>query len=236
MTTPTDIERWWALLPPSKQGALRVVGRQELSQPYLYHISTDHHLRSMTPSVTKRTLASEDRAIPRISVAPSLAGCILAYQSCGYDFESDVYNGWYVYGVPYQHAVRPDRTLLPDVDTTDEHWLVTFDPDTVIYTPKPIAKFFIQSVESSRRLRRIITSYSGYIDVIDPTGLTLVTGQTLPMGRYELSWNTQDLKQHDTVAGITTTSVSAAEYQSHRRATVSLLGVDEFRRPNSSNW
>ena len=137
MTTPADIERWLSLLPPSKQGDVKVRHHKDVGP--LYHISTNHELGAMMPSVTRRTLSAEDRAIPRISVAPTLAGCILAYQACDYDFDADEYKGWYVYGLPFEHAVRPTKQLLPDVEMSDEHWLVTFDPDTVAYYPRTVA-------------------------------------------------------------------------------------------------
>lgn len=236
MTTPADIERWKALLPVSKQGEVKVRDAQEIGQPFLYHISMDHVLRSMTPSVTRRTLSAEDRAVPRISVAPTLAGCILAYQSCGHDFESDAYNGWYVYGLPYQHAVRPSKHLLPDVEITDEHWLVTFDPQTVVYKPRPVAKFFIERVSTQRRLRKILTNFSGYIDVIEPTGLVVAEGKVLKPGRYSLSWNKEDLVDYKTAGQFLFDRVSSAEYKTIRDTTVSLLSIDQLRRPGSAYW
>lgn len=236
MTTPADIERWKALLPSDKQGEVKVRSAEEMGQPFMYHVSMDHVLRTMTPSVTRRTLSAEDRAIPRISVAPTLAGCILAYQSCGYDFESDAYNGWYVYGLPYQHAVRPSKALLPDVEITDEHWLVTFDPDTVVYKPRPIAKFFIERIHTTRRLRKVLTTFTGYIDVIDVGGLVVAEGKVLKPGRYSLSWNREDLVNYKAADHFQFDRVSSTEYKTIRDSTVSLLSIDQLRRPGSAYW
>lgn len=236
MTTPADIQRWGSLLPPSKQGAVKVKTVADIGQPLLYHISTDQGLRSMIPSVTRRTLTTEDRAIPRISVAPTLAGCILAYQACWHDFASGEYSGWYVYGLPYQHAVRPSKELLPDVEITDEHWLVTFDPETVVYTPIPVAKFFVTSVETVRRLRLTIDEYRGYIEVISPDGLSVAKGKTLPKGRHNFVWNSRDLKDYTCADGFHFEKVSAGEYITKKNETVEMLSFGGNMRPGSAYW
>ncbi len=233
MTTPADIERWLSLLPPSKQGDVKVRHHKDVGP--LYHISTNHELGAMMPSVTRRTLSAEDRAVPRISVAPTLAGCILAYQACDYDFDADEYKGWYVYGLPFEHAVRPSKQLLPDVEMSDEHWLVTFDPDTVAYYPRTVAKFFITDIQRQRRLRARIISYKGFVEVTSFDGLVVAKGKVLPRGKYEFSWDNHRLKNHADADGFTFTPVSVAEYKTAKRETVSLLAFDD-QRPGSAYW
>jgi len=236
MTTPADIERWLSLLPPSKQGEVKVRHHREMPHPRLYHISTNHELGLMMPSVTRRTLDEEDRAVPRISTSTSLAGCILAYQACTHDFESPDYKGWYVYGLPFEHAVRPSAKLLPDVDMSDEHWLVTFCQDTVAYIPRPVAKFFIEGVVKTRRLRRMLVEYQGYVEVTSHEGLCVAEGKILPPGKYAFRWNRHDLRTHKDANAFITTPVSTAEYKTVRRDSVSLLGFEDHQRPGSAYW
>lgn len=233
MTTPADIERWLSLLPPSKQGDVKV--RQHTEVGSLYHMSTDQALGVMIPSVTRRTLSTEDRAVPRISVAPTLAGCILAYQACDYDFTADEYTGWYVYSLPYEHAVRPNKRLLPDVEMSDEHWLVTFDPDTVAYHPRVAAKFFITDIQQARRLRLRLTTYRGYLEVRSPEGFVVAKDKRLPMGKYEFSWTSNQLKSHSDADAFVIKPVTSADYKTARRETVSLLAFDD-QRPGSAYW
>lgn len=234
MTTPAEIQRWLSLLPPSKQGEVKVRRYQDVGK--LYHISSNHELGPMMPSVTKRTLAEEDRAVPRISVATTLAGCVLAYQACTHDFESPDYKGWYVYGLPFEHAVRPSAKLLPDVEMSDEHWLVTFCPETIAYIPRPVAKFFITDVQQTRRLRNIRVRYNGYVEVMGLEGLRVAEDKILPPGKYRFHWTREDLRTYKDSDAFVFEPVSNAEYKTVRRDTVSLLGFDDHVKPGSAYW
>lgn len=236
MTTPADIERWLSLLPPSKQGEVKVRHYRDMGVGKLYHISSNHELGPMMPSVTKRTLAAEDRAVPRISTATTLAGCILAYQACTHDFEDPDYKGWYVYGLPFEHAVRPSKKLLPDVEMSDEHWLVTFCPETIAYIPRPVAKFFITDIAKTRRLRNMLVRYNGYVDVHSPEGLVVAKNKVLPMGKYAFHWTQQDLRTYEDSDAFVFEPISNAEYKTVRRDSVSLLGFDDHVRPGSAYW
>lgn len=236
MTTPAEIARWLSLLPPSKQGEVKVRHHRDMPHSKLYHISSNHELGPMMPSVTRRTLEAEDRAVPRISTSTSLAGCILAYQACTHDFESPDYKGWYVYGLPFEHAVRPSKKLLPDVDVSDEHWLVTFCPESIAYIPRPVAKFFITDVAKTRKLRQMMVRYNGYIDVHSAEGLCVAEGKILPPGKYAFCWHKDEMRTHQDADAFVFTPISAAEYKTVRRDSVSLLGIEDFPRPGSAYW
>ncbi|EEL9315744.1 hypothetical protein DAT63_23095, partial [Salmonella enterica subsp. enterica serovar Enteritidis] len=93
----------------------------------LLHISTDTELKTMMPRIPQRTLRMEDGSFPRICVSSSLMGCIYGYSTAIKQYFSGGHlahwlGGYVIYRVPFDIALRPHRTLLSDVDISDEHW------------------------------------------------------------------------------------------------------------------
>ena len=146
-------------LPADVRKNLRAVTPEALGQPLLLHISTDNLLEGFSPYITRRTVEGEDRSVPRICTAPSLIGCIMGYVNDVSDFlerptsttakgrKVPYKGGWVIYGLPFDYALRPGDALLPGVDRTDEHWLVSYDRFTADYRPVRVGKFFYERVE-----------------------------------------------------------------------------------------
>lgn len=236
MTTGEDIKRWLSMLPEHKRKLFTLRTKSEVGTPHLYHISRNHDITSFSPNVSTRTLLDEDRSIPRICTATSLAGCLLGYQSQRYDFETSEYKGWYIYGIPYRYAIRPTAELLPDVGVSDEHWLVTFDPSTVEYLPVVVGKFFFNKKESVHRFRRLISEYHGYLDVIAPEGLRLTDGVHAPRGIYDLRYMPSELSTHKSTGGLKIGEVSRGEYIAVRNTSVELLSRRNRPLRGSELW
>lgn len=149
-------------LPRFVRENLLLATPQHTKRDHMLHISKDTDIAQFFPQVSRRTIGStEDRRVPRVCVAPTLAGCILGYSSTLAEFharqpvnkhiEGQVVRqpfkgGWMIYGVPYKAALRPTAKLLPDVERTDEHWLVTYNEETVDYVALPVGRFFFNAV------------------------------------------------------------------------------------------
>lgn len=130
---------------------LKLFTAEEVNRP-LYHISMNNNIKMFTPQVSNRTLGKENRSVPRISTSTSLIGCLNGYQSIMSDINGRSPNGFNglhtVYELPYQYAIKPSKQLLPDVDNSDEYWLISWKKETYATTPSVAAEMFVPKVET----------------------------------------------------------------------------------------
>lgn len=155
MATRSQIENYLDHQPDSVSKNVIIVGVDEVGP--LLHISKDPKIRKFIPFVTNRTGNNENRSVPRVSVAPTLLGCFVGYVAAAQDFgypeqdDGTFEQGWYIYDIPYQFALKPKSKLLYDQRNSDEHWIVTYSPDTTEYIPSKIGKCFYRDVTSIGR-------------------------------------------------------------------------------------
>lgn len=98
----------------------------------LYHITTDKVASSkvltIPVNVPRRTLNTEDNTILRICVADTLNDCI-----CAIGGHDDVYlwgindDKYSIYAIKPELVLKPSKSLVPDVEHTNEKWLVNYD-------------------------------------------------------------------------------------------------------------
>lgn len=103
---------------------------------------------------------SEDRTTPRICAGSNLLGCIIGYARMFLDFlntkpsndnkDRDAYKGGYViYSIDFNACLKPNNKLVYDSSISGEHWLVTYNEDTIKYRPKPIGKMLVRSIRQT---------------------------------------------------------------------------------------
>lgn len=78
----------------------------------MYHLSRNPDLSTIR-DVRGPGMAHGESQTPRLSVAPTVAQCILALSQEG---------NWFIYKVHVKNPVRADRSVL-DRELTDEHWI-----------------------------------------------------------------------------------------------------------------
>lgn len=147
MNDMLDIQDWMKLQTHKVKSNIAVVDNTEGKGPPLYHITYDRDPGKFTPIIGHRQAYSEDRSVPRICVSSTIVGTILghsAFEDKSVELEVNkkdghgvVYHGgFYLFEFPYKVAVRPNEKLVYDQDVSDEHWLVTYNKDTVYYKPE----------------------------------------------------------------------------------------------------
>lgn len=237
-------------LPEDKRAQMRLATPKTLGTPLLLHISFDNLLERFQPAVTKRTAQSEDRSIPRISTAPTLLACVLGYQSDLSDFhdhpkvrsydgtrEVAFKGGWIVYGFPFDVAIRPLEELLPDVERTDEHWLVTYDRFTTDYRPVRVGKVFYDRVEYvANGTGTPDTLVTMIVEVHPNMAMALGKDHVLQPGYWQvLVKNLQSAESWDTVEIKRIQQIDAPEYNARKGAVAGLLSLD-IPLPPSQTW
>lgn len=236
-----------ALQPPEVVSNLRVVTPQRLRQPFVLHMSKNTQLTSFTPQVSRRVLSGENRTVPRVATAPTLAGCLLAYCSDLADFTNrqdglslngervKFRGGWGIYALPFDLALRPKRGLVPDVETTDEHWLVNYDADHVRYRGQLIGRFFYEQIGYLIRGRERITEVVMYVEVTDQY-VRFDHRTVLTPGHWRLRVRgLHNAKRWNTIEQVEVEEIASGLYTSVKRNVASLLSLEDVE-PLSASW
>ena len=140
-----DLKTWLSMQPASIRNGLKIV-----DVPCAYHISTDPTIKSFMPMVGTRQLPSENRTIPRVCCAATLADAVRGHAAVS----GQATNKWragqsgvfYIYQFPFRQYIAPAKSVVPDVDVTNELWVVPNDPVTAGFKAKIVGEFFVQSV------------------------------------------------------------------------------------------
>lgn len=149
-----QIEEFLRVGAPKVYKKARIVSRDMMDSKYLVHLSSDTDIKSFKPEVSRRTMNIEDRTMARISGSPTILGAMLAYMADLQDFFLNVNKhnkkwrgGWIIYGIPFRYAVRPNASLLPDVHSSNEHWVVGYNEKHQRVVPAQMGKIFYRDVK-----------------------------------------------------------------------------------------
>lgn len=243
------LKDFFALRPADIRDNLRITTPGQLGQSYLVHISKDHGVERFVPNVSQRTLEDEDRRVPRISTAPTLLGAMTGYCAVLREFiyamnqtyrrqgKPTRWNGiWSIYGLSFDVALRPSRKLVPDVDTTDEHWLVPYSASTAEYPATAAGEFFLDSLRYHHERGKQVTTIDAYLRIDHPEGMFLDQQHHLAPGCWRA--RIRNLGSRDSVAGrglMGLSRISVLEYQQQQNLTLSSLSVESLRPP-SADW
>lgn len=142
------IEQWLSLQPANIKSSVKFSHVDEVGP--LYHVSLDGGINKFIPFVTRRASNKENVSVPRVSTAPTIMGCLIGYMASWSDIawpgdkikSKKFKNGWYLYELSYEYCIKPNKKLLFDQENSDEHWLVTYTPETREYRSTIVAKLF----------------------------------------------------------------------------------------------
>lgn len=153
------IEQWLSLQPANIRKAVEFLSAEQAGP--MYHMSLDGDIKRFTPYVTRRAAYKENISVPRVSVAPSIMGCFIGYVSSWSDIawpdhkNKKFKNGWYLYRLPYEYCIKPDKKQLFDQEQSNEHWLVTYSPETREYKGEIVAKMFYSELLMSPKTGKV---------------------------------------------------------------------------------
>jgi hypothetical protein len=239
------MENFLSLLPDKVKKGVKVVTAAQLGMDHLLHISTNGKIKEFIPFITQRSANNEDRTVPRISTAPTLLGCLIGYGAASCDFltdpdgeygDSSYRGGWYIYGIPFEKALKPAPGLLWDQRYTDEHWLVTYSEDTRVYKPTIFGKCFYKSITSVGRTGKVpFKRVTFLVEINQDVTIRLGATVNLTKGYWtiegdEPTTNVESWK-HD--SDYTVKEITKAEYTAAKKVTADLLSIP---LPTSFSW
>lgn len=209
-----------------------IVSKRELGQDFMLHIARKPK-RYYYPRISKRQMDAEDMSVPRITVSDSLLGCITGYSAIGTNFFSVRDSGLIITKIDFDTALKPNNKLVPDVDKSNEHWLVTYSKDTAKYKVVPIGKIFIHKATYTR------TSGEDFIESIAELYIELDTDDVIRVssdGKLTASrgyWKlVMDFINDE---AIELTAISPKEFEAKKKVSAALLSISD-PMPNISRW
>lgn len=222
-----DFKNTLSILTPKVKNNITEVTPESLGQSFLLHIDQKTP-RVFIPQMPRRAANSEDNTVPRITVSDTLLGCIIGYSGLDYDFHTSAKNGCFINALEFEYAVKPTVKLVYDADITNEHWLITYNKNTVTYKPKTIGKMFITKLTYEREgsgeskppnLNKLAEIA---LEIEDDISIRIHGDVTVSKGYYKFmldmtTWNTDVLKIK---------KLSIAEYISLKQTHAAMLSRD----------
>jgi hypothetical protein len=156
MEQEKELVKWLESSSELVKRNVTVVTPESLGSDTLLHISTNPGIKKFIPHIGHRQARTEDRTIPRITVANSLLGCFIGYAASFYDFtnhastgkpEDAAYKGgWTIYAIPFKECLKPTPKLVYDAKMSGEHWLVAYSAATSQYVPIKVGRVFYNAI------------------------------------------------------------------------------------------
>lgn len=203
---------------------------------HMLHISTNTNIRKFIPSLTLRGAPTECRDITRVYVAPHLLGCMLGYAAVETDFfeyasdgeEKDYKGGYKIYALPFSAALKPNKSMVPDQAATDEHWMVSYSPATVEYTPVTAGRFFCSNLQYFARSKKDPAGrLTLFVEVVLDEGIPFSKNFYLKKGYWKIEGtvnkNTEGWR-HD--QDFTVEPITKGEYMGEKVEKAALLSYD----------
>lgn len=177
----------------------KIVTPDDLKQDYLLHIAKTN-FKYLVPNISKRAGAKEDNTLPRIHTAPSLFGCIEGYAIMSYDIlyekattkkTADYLGGYYIYKIPFEAALRPNKKMVYDADYTQEHWVVAYSKETRIYEAEIIGRIIPSVYTFEPTSKKTAVSIAELVmELKEPIHFDYHTKETLDKGYWKFQHHT----------------------------------------------
>lgn len=246
------IDEFLSRTPQKVSDSCKVESVEDSGISQILHISSDTNIKEMIPRISTRQMGSEDRTTPRVVGAPTLYGCILAYQSVPQDYmfsssktkdnKSNWKNGYKIYAIPYKFCLKPSKALVPDVQNTDETWLVNYDEETRSYKPETAGRVFCQEFRFKPRIgKKPQYEATIFVEVTLEQGLWFSKNHKLEKGHWKIEAPVYDEEswkhlRWDQDSEVRVENITQAEWLSTKRSVADLLSLSESKVPAFLKW
>lgn len=243
-----DMRNWLALQSNEVKDQCVVVDAESMHQDYMLHIDKEMP-KVFVPMMPRSAAMTENNTVPRITVAPTLIGCIIGYARVEEDFldgsdkqiskVTDFKGGYEICVLPFKHAIKPSAKLVFDAPRSDEHWLVNYNEATREYLPEKIGKIFVSKISYLARTNKAPRpEFEIYIEVEKDSGILFSPSITIKKG-YHVAIVSFDRKSHPGSSNeednFSVAEIDKAQYDKAKRLNASLLSHTE-NKPHYLNW
>ena len=245
-----DMDRYLSTLSKTIQKSIQVVSSDELNRTHLVHISTNTNIKAFVPMMSGRTMDKEDRGVARVCTAPELLSAMMGYGAAFYESTAPKLkkvddpkwkNGYHIYGLPFQYALRADKKILPDANMTNEHWLVSYNKDTAEHKPVDLGIVFYGDITIKRGAEFTVdTDVELFIRVDHKDGLWFTPHQHLTKGFwYYKGSDAGSIRNYNGTKSNKAVPIEESEFTKKKRVVaVALSDTTSFTVPDSilNNW
>lgn len=222
----------------------KIVTAKDIGQDHFLRIDKSK-IERFVPNMPKTAMPSENSTTSRVTVAPTLLGCMIGY----FRYERDIVDsglkatkdsflgGYHISRIDFTVAAKPDATLVSDTDTSDEHWLLSYDEDHRYYEGTCIGKVFISELTL---LPRTGTSpaerFVIYYEIDQP--MFIMPGVLVQPGKYRATvvWpSTRDRSVQYAGALTENVAVTDEEFKTSKQLCADLLSHHQSA-PAFLNW
>ena len=197
-----DKEEFINELPNKLKDNIKIIESTE-SQPFVLRI--DNRVpKYFEPLVPLSTSSDEDRSLPRVCVSSNLTDAILGIARLPKIFiENNFYNQaldpevginkksniFHISLIPYNYAVMANEKLLPDVELTNEMWLIGYNKDNQRFYPEVVGHMFITNINityKEHNNKKPLVYFDCFISIEKDTDVYLKPNRKVSKGYYSL--------------------------------------------------
>lgn len=189
-----DFYQWFSVQSKEVQVNGKIVSAEDCDQDYMLHIDKQTPA-IFVPRLPKSAAKSENDTTARITVAPNLVGCMIGYARIEADVtggtskdkvEKTQFRGGYdICELPFKHCLFPNEKLVFDSQRSQEHWLVSYNKETLEYKPTKVGKLFISKITYETVTgKEPVARFEIYIEVNKEGGFKFSPGIYLDKGFY----------------------------------------------------
>lgn len=244
MSQTEELAQWLETVSDKVRKNVEVVSPEDVGLDYFLHITTNTANKKYIPQIGRRQAYSEDRTVPRITVAPTVLGCMIGYAKTDYDFQNyaptgkpdqaNYKGGWKIYAIPFQAALKPTTRMVFDATRSDEHWLVSYNRETNEYASVEVGKMFYRSLRlMAREGGTPTTEVEMYLEITREEGIWFSKNHYLKPGYYCVTGpGYRDVKDWSDDEAYAVKPISREVYFSAKNASADLLGLTDGIPPH----
>lgn len=242
-----EIESFLELQPTAVKDDCKIVSATDANQDFMLRIDK-HPPEVFVPNMPKSAMSTENTNTPRITVAPTIVGCMIGY----FRIERDVQDGtmpdangyakfaggYTISRLPFKHCLKPGTKMVIDSISSDEHWIVPYSLDSIEVEPERIGQIFVGSITFlpvSGHHPGVRTEM--YLSVEVDMELPIMPNVRVGQGyyRYVVYWkNIRTRSVTDEQSLISIEKIEQADYLSAKKAKAALLSMDN--KPSFVAW
>ncbi len=223
-----DIQDYINIQTPYVRKNSVILSASDIDQDFMLHIDVKTP-RYFYPRISEKQAASEDKSVPRITVAPTLVGCIIGYAIVHGDIRHLDKGAYYdINKFDFTTGIKPNHNLVYDARATSEVWLVTYNEATFRYKPTTIGKLLINKITNTRHSgNKVSEVYEGVVWIKSNDKVRLdYTGRTIEKGYYKIVADLNNLY----IPNIS--KITKSDFDVVKKDTTSM----ESLKPNYGEW
>jgi hypothetical protein len=236
-----DFDAFMSMRPDIVRKNVKVVTPETLGSNFLLHIDPIPVPKVFIPRMPSSAAMSENPHVPRITVSDSIIGCMVGYSRIEVDFIYNHVNGWVISKFEFDYALEVNPKMVYDADYSNEHWLVTYNKETVKYKPIRIGCMFLRELNFTANDKTEVNDrqLTLYIEIESDDTVKISDDVSISKGTYKLMTNRLKEKAKQrlfTYVSPKVEAISSSEFNTLKKQSISMLDTSCVNIPITRRW